>query len=132
MAIIPNVPHVVVDIVVDGKPLPEYLDEDDSKAISPKSTTKYVECMPGSNFAIRTNITGLKRVKGCNSVEVAYYLDGQRIRGKMLRAPWTHDRAVFVRKTNRYLEAGSWKEREFVFANLVTSMLAASPVVIHR
>ncbi|KAI4763875.1 hypothetical protein E4T52_04242 [Aureobasidium sp. EXF-3400] len=126
MAIIPDVPHVVVDIVVDGHPLPEYLDEDDNEAISPKSTTKYVECMPGSNFAIRTNITGLKRVKGHNSVDVAYYLDGQRIRGRVLRAPWTHDRAVFVRNTNRYLEDGSWKEREFVFTNLVTTEDGAS------
>lgn len=128
MAIIPNVPHVIVDIVVDGKPLPEYLDEDDDKAVSFNSTTKYVECKSGSNFAIRTDITGLglQHLQGGNCVEVMYYLDGQWVDGTAHRYPWGQYN-VYSTKASRYLEGGAWKERDFKFAGIVTSMLVTAP-----
>lgn len=121
MAIIPDVPNVVVDIVVDETPLPEYLDEDDDESVTPNSTTKYVECKSGTSFAIRIDLTGLKRVKGANSVIARYFIDGQRITGSVLRPPWTNGRGVSLRNTHRYEEGGSWKERDLVFADLVIS-----------
>jgi hypothetical protein len=128
MAIIPNVPHVVVDIVVDGKPLPEYLDEDDDKAVSSNSTTKYVECVSGSKFAIQTDITGLGRrhLRGSNSVEVAFFVDGQPVRGVVYKDPW---QPVCVQHSSRDQEAGTWKERELTFANIVTSMLTEGSII---
>ncbi|KAI5256730.1 hypothetical protein E4T42_01510 [Aureobasidium subglaciale] len=57
MAIIPDVPYVKVDVVVDGRALPEYLDEDDEDSLSYNedslsydSTIKYVESTTGSKF----------------------------------------------------------------------------------
>lgn len=131
MAIIPDIPTVNVDIVVDGSPLLEYLDEDDGKAVSSNSTTKYVECVSGSYFAMRTNIAGLylKHLKGGNCVNVVYHLDGQRVDGVILRYPWEPHQVVYSHHAARYMEGGSWKEREFAFADLVTSMSVANPCV---
>ncbi|KAI4841068.1 hypothetical protein E4T44_07866 [Aureobasidium sp. EXF-8845] len=122
MAIIPDVPHVIVDILVDKNPLPEYLDEDDDESVSSKSITKYVECVSGSKFAIRINLGSLPLLpEGGNSVHAACLLDGQPMKGKVLHRPWKNNGGVFVRNTNRYKEGGSWKERDFMFADLVTT-----------
>ncbi|KEQ73432.1 hypothetical protein M436DRAFT_46915 [Aureobasidium namibiae CBS 147.97] len=123
MAIIPGIPHVIVDIAVDGNPLPEYLDEDDSESITPNSTTKYVECMPGSHFAIRINLTNLQHwhLRGGDSVETSYFLDGQRVGGVMLPQPWLSGYAVYSYPAARYMEGGICKERALMFADLVTS-----------
>ena len=122
MAIIPDVPHVAVDIIVDGKPLPEYLDEDDGKAVSSNSITKYVECKSGSNFAIRTDTTGLgiQHLQGGDSLDVDYFIDGQKVSGLVFRYPWT---SVYTHRAARSSEGGIWKERDFRFADIVTSML---------
>ncbi|KAH0006758.1 hypothetical protein KCU78_g12140, partial [Aureobasidium melanogenum] len=121
MAIIPDVPHVSVDIVVDGRPLPEYLDEDDEDSISPTSTIKYVECVSGSRFGIRTDLTGLRLedLNGGDAVEVLYYLDGRYVTGIVLKFPTNN--LVSTRHTARYLDGRVWKERDFMFADLVTS-----------
>ncbi|KAG9525870.1 hypothetical protein KCU93_g5714, partial [Aureobasidium melanogenum] len=122
MAIIPDVPHVSVDIVVDGRPLPEYLDEDDEDSISPTSTIKYVECVSGSRFAIRTDLTGMefRHINGGDTVSVEYYLDGQKAGSSVMRFPLRHH-SVSTRPSVRYREGGLWKERNFMFADLVTS-----------
>jgi hypothetical protein len=126
MAVIPDVPHVVVDIVVDGNPLPEYLDEDDSESVSSNSITKYVECVSGSSFAIRTDFTGMKRqyLRGGNAIETVHYIDGQHIDGNVHKTPWTQSGA-WKHRAARYKEGRTWLEREFRFADLVTCMLIA-------
>lgn len=131
MAIIPGIPHVIVDIVVDGNPLPEYLDEDDSESITPNSTIKYVECMPGSHFAIRTNLTNLQRwhLRGGDSVETTYFLDGQKVGGVVFPQPWLSGYTAYTHHGARYSEAGTHKQRAFMFADLVTSMLIAEAFV---
>ncbi|KAI4721052.1 hypothetical protein E4T48_02746 [Aureobasidium sp. EXF-10727] len=122
MAIIPDVPHVAVDIVVDGRPLPEYLDEDDDDSISPDSTTKYVECVSGSRFGIRIDLTGMesKHLKRGNTVAADYFLDSTWVDGTPHRFPLGR-RAVTLHSTARYREAGIWKSRDFMFAELVTT-----------
>jgi hypothetical protein len=131
MAIIPDVPHVVVDIVVDDKPLPEYLDEDDDKAVSSNSITKYVECKSGSNFAIKTDVTGLgsQHLRGGDTVEMVYSLDGQKVGGVVIQQPWLSEYAVYTHHAARYMEGGNCKERAFMFADLVTSMLIADAFI---
>ncbi|KAK6007689.1 hypothetical protein QM012_004503 [Aureobasidium pullulans] len=123
IAIIPDVPHVVVDIVVDGRPLPEYLDEDDDDAVSPDSITKYVECVSGSSFGIRVDLTGMRpgQLEGGNAVEVLYYLDGQYATGTVHRFPLSRSDAMSTRHAARYRDGGIWQERQFMFADLVTS-----------
>jgi len=124
MAIIPDVPNVVVDIVVDGDPLPEYLDEDDDEAVTPNSTTKYVECVSGSRFGMRTDFVGLERqhLSDGDAIETAYYVDGQRVDGTVLYMP---KKLVHVHRAARYMEGGIWKEQEFSFADLVTCLSSA-------
>lgn len=132
MAIIPGISHVVVDIVVDGKPLPEYLDEDDDESITPSSATKYVECMSGSHFGIRTNFSGLglRDLGGGDAIVVHYYLDGQKVESIVQQCEWPYVLGIHVCKTSRYSEDGRWKERDFVFAELITCMSITDSCVL--
>ncbi|KAG9550740.1 hypothetical protein KCU71_g14050, partial [Aureobasidium melanogenum] len=122
MAIIPDVPHVVVDIVVDGHPLPEYLDEDDDDSVSPTSIIKYVESVSGSHFGIRVNLNGMdrKHLKRGNSVVAEYYLDGQWVAGNVYRSP-VRDHVLSIIPGACRKENGIWIEQKFLFTNLVTS-----------
>ncbi|TIA09081.1 hypothetical protein D6C80_08841 [Aureobasidium pullulans] len=117
MAIIPDVPYVSVDIVVDGRALPEYLDEDDHESLSSNSTIKYVECVSGSKFGIRTNITGMEPwdLEGGNAVLEDYFLDGKWVDGAVKHFPLNRHHAL--------------SERDFMFADLVTTEDAISKTV---
>jgi hypothetical protein len=131
MAIIPQLSRVVVDIVVDGKPLSEYLDEDDDEAISSNSITKYVECKSGSHFAIRTNVSGREHhyLQGGNGVEIIYYLDDKYADSNVMRDPWVYN-GFKLHSTARYVEGATWKERKFTFADLVTCLSTAGSLPI--
>lgn len=78
---------------------------------------------------MRTNIAGLylKHLQGGNAVNVVYHLDGQRVDGVIFRYPWEAHHVVYLHHAARYVESGSWKERPFAFADLVTSMFIADP-----
>jgi hypothetical protein len=127
MAVIPGMPQVRADILVDGQPLPEYLNEDDGEAVTSTSITKYVECRPGTRFGIRTNIASLGRrhLGVANSVEVGYYVDGQNRSGVVNSHPWQQSHAVYTHHAARHTEGGIWMERDFMFTDLVTSMSVA-------
>jgi hypothetical protein len=131
MAVIPGMPQVRADIVVNGQPLPEYLNEDDGEAVTSTSITKYVECQPGTRFGIRTNIASLGRrhLGGANSVDVNYYVDGQDRSGVVLPHPWQQSHAIYTHDAARHKEGGTWMERDFMFTDLVTSMSVACPCV---
>lgn len=124
MAIIPDVPHVAVDIVVDGRPLPEYLDEDDDDSVSPDSINKYVECVSGSHFGIRVDLTGMdtRGLRRGNSIITDYYLDGQLVADTVHRFP-LRNRSISVLSGESRREGGVWVMRKFLFANLVTCMV---------
>jgi hypothetical protein len=128
MAVIPDMPQVRADIVVDGEPLPEYLNEDDGEAVTSTSITKYVECKAGTRFAIRTNIASLGRrhLGDANSVEVGYYVDGQDMSGVVIPHPWQQGHAVYSHHVARYKEGAIWNERDLMFADLVTSISVTS------
>lgn len=127
MAIIPDVPHVTVDIVVDGRPLPEYLDEDDADSVSPDSITKYIESVSGSHCSIQVNLPRMERrhLKRGNGVVVEYHLDGQWAAGNVYRFPLRANLISSVPGARRK-ENGTWIERKFLFTNLVTCMLSMS------
>ncbi|TIA68228.1 hypothetical protein D6C76_08261 [Aureobasidium pullulans] len=123
MAIIPDVPYVSVDIVVDGRALPEYLDEDDHESLSSNSTIKYVECVSGSKFGIRVDLNGMEPwdLDGGNAVLVYYYLDGNWVDSTVIRFPLTRHHPQSLLRAARYREGGTWKQRDFIFADLKTS-----------
>lgn len=108
MAIIPDVPYVSVDIVVDGRALSEYLDEDDHESLSSNSTIKYVECVSGSKFGIRVDLNGMEPwdLDGGNAVLVYYYLDGNWVDSTVIRFPLTLSRCFALLDTGR-AELGS-------------------------
>lgn len=128
MAIIPGVPHVVVDIVVDGQPLPEYLDEDEEESVTSNSTTKYVESVSGSHFGIRLDLTGMepRHLKRGNSIVAKYYLDGQQAASAVHRFP-LRQQIISVIPGTIQREGGIWVERKFLFADLVTCMTNVCP-----
>jgi hypothetical protein len=55
MAIHDDYPGLTVEILVDGKPLAEYKDDEEEEV--PKTTSRYGECRSGAEFAIRTTFT---------------------------------------------------------------------------
>ncbi|KAI4655275.1 uncharacterized protein J4E79_008342 [Alternaria viburni] len=55
MAVHGDYPGLKVQIVVKGKPLDEYEHEEEEEL--PKTTTRYVECHSGAEFAIKTKFT---------------------------------------------------------------------------
>ncbi|TIA57871.1 hypothetical protein D6C83_03728 [Aureobasidium pullulans] len=128
MAIIPDVPYVSVDIVVDGRALPEYLDEDDHESLSSNSTIKYVECVSGSKFGIRVDLNGMEPwdLEGGDIVLEDYFLDGKWVDGAVKSFPLNRHHAISVRHAARHREGGTWKERDFMFADLVTTEDAIS------
>ncbi|THX13241.1 hypothetical protein D6D13_03755 [Aureobasidium pullulans] len=125
MAIIPDVPYVSVDIAVDGRALPEYLDEDDHESLSSNSTIKHVECVSGSKFGIRVDLNGMEPwdLDGGNAVLVYYYLGGNWVDSTVIRFPLTRHHPQSLLRAARYREGGTWKQRDFIFADLKTSKL---------
>ncbi|THV75814.1 hypothetical protein D6D28_01572 [Aureobasidium pullulans] len=128
MAIIPDVPYVSVDIVVDGRALSEYLDEDDHESLSSNSTIKYVECVSGSKFGIQVDLNGMEpwNLEGGDIVLEDYFLDGKWVDGAVKSFPLNRHHAISVRHAARHREGGTWKERDFMFADLVTTEDAIS------
>ncbi|KAI5199062.1 hypothetical protein E4T39_06405 [Aureobasidium subglaciale] len=127
MAIIPEVPHVKVDVVVDGRALPEYLDEDDDDSISSDSTIKYVESTTGSKFSIRTSLAGLglRDLEEGDSMIVDTHLDGKMVDSAVKKFPLDGYPSFEIRGV-RYREGGLWKQRDFMFAELVTTEIGAT------
>ncbi|THZ02245.1 hypothetical protein D6C95_03971 [Aureobasidium pullulans] len=114
MAIIPDVPYVSVDIVVDGRALPEYLDEDDHES--------FVSLV--QKFGIRVDLNGMEPwdLDGGNAVLVYYYLDGNWVDSTVIRFPFTRHHPQSLLRAARYREGGTWKQRDFIFADLKTSL----------
>ncbi|KAL1302742.1 hypothetical protein AAFC00_003094 [Neodothiora populina] len=81
MAIIPGVPGLEVSIVVDGKPLHEYVDEyeeeEEHVGDITKKVTRYVECQSGKAFGVQVKFRpGFKSVAEREVATAAVSIDG--------------------------------------------------------
>lgn len=76
MAIHPDFPGLVAEVVVDGKPLREY--DDDGQA-APKTVTKYVEVVSDANFGVRCTFP--KDFFLCGEHQFKVIVDGVEIEG---------------------------------------------------
>jgi hypothetical protein len=77
MAVLDYVPGVKVEIIVNGRPLQEYADQDHGET-SPTTMTRFVEAQSGQEFAIRYTIT---RPFPKYPVRFDILLDGQWVPG---------------------------------------------------
>ncbi|KAI4960143.1 hypothetical protein J4E86_001763 [Alternaria arbusti] len=82
MAIHADYPGLTVEIYGDGKPLEEYknLEEEDV----PETTTRYVECRSGAEFAIRTKFTSPFKPM---DTSIVAYLDGTKVHSQVAQPP---------------------------------------------
>jgi hypothetical protein len=75
MAVLPWCPGLNVEILVDGQPLPEYDDMDDSPT-HPNRITKYIEAQPGAEFVTRAIFDGEFRFPA-SDIEIGVEIDGK-------------------------------------------------------
>lgn len=74
MAILSGLPGATAEVVVDGQALKEYPDEDDP-GNSPKTTSVYVESVPGTEFSLRCTF-GRNFPFRCNDLLYETVIDG--------------------------------------------------------
>ena len=83
MAIVSEVPGLVVTIDVAGQNLAEY-DDNDVEEPQPLATMKYVEATSGANFGVATSYDPFVFSHVNDHIRYHLYLDGKHIRA------WTH------------------------------------------
>lgn len=100
MAVIDAVPGVEACILINGRPVEEYVDsgEEIDGPLASKTVVKYIEAISDAEFTIRTNglPTFNKHKKKGNDFLVAASIDGIRVRGCFVQhakskksAPWS-------------------------------------------
>lgn len=115
MAIVEDLPGVEVEILVDGKPLNEYLD-DDAEDYSDTHTC-YVEAMTGKIFQIRLKVEkGVKITRQLIAFDII--VDGKLAHWPFMYASTIKSRAVEEISLGRY--ASSSKLQRYCFAELET------------
>jgi hypothetical protein len=99
MAVLDTLPGLSVSIHVDGEPLPEYEDEaeeeipDGPVAVfqAARTVCKYVEATSEKEFCIKMSLNAPYRMD-CPSVKFRCFIDGIRVRTKILRRSVYPDR----------------------------------------
>lgn len=127
MAVHGDYPGLKVQIFVNGKPLDEHGYEEEEEL--PKTTTRYVECHSGAEFAIKTSFTSpFPRM----DLSIRAYLDGTLVRSiaafkqSMLEATYTQS------TTMEWKDGAEWRASNFLFSNLSVGMLASHETIKHE
>ena len=116
---ITSVPGLRVNIVVNGKELQEY-DDDEDEAAKPNTVTKYVEAISNATFEIRCYISSLFP-HSTHDIKVSVYLDGNPIEGAILLQDKIF-RPFHTLSGACTSEGGRWFERKFCFSEICTGM----------
>ena len=126
MAIHADYPGLTVEIYVDGKPLEEHEQEEEEDA--PKTTTRYVECRSGAEFAIHTNF---KAPFAPMDMDVRVYLDGTSMHRRMV-----HRREMFaepyIQFRTKWRNGEKWHASKFLFSDLDVGMKSSGHTFINR
>ncbi|KAI4696340.1 uncharacterized protein J4E88_000515 [Alternaria novae-zelandiae] len=112
MAIHTDYPGLTVEIYVDGKPLEEY--EDSEEEDVPKTTTRYVECRSGAEFAIHTNF---KAPFTPMDTDLCVRLDGV-IMSKFIVLKTEMFMRPYDQSNTRWNDNGTWRASNFLFSDL--------------
>jgi hypothetical protein len=118
MAIHPDYPGVSVQIFVDGKPVEEYEYEEEKEKEQPKTTTRYVECRTGAEFAIKTSFVPPFTPM---DMSVRVYLDGSRMDGNVIRKHKMLKRTCTQHQT-KWKDGPMWRASKFMFSKLSVGM----------
>jgi hypothetical protein len=115
MAIHDDCPGLTVEILVDGKPLEEYVYEEEDEL--PKTTTRYVGCRSDSEFQIRTNF---KPPFVPMDIGLRTWLDGTRVSKQLLRK---HSLTQpDIQSEMRWIKDGAWRASRYLFSSLNVGM----------
>ena len=114
MAVLPFLPGLAVEIVVNGASLPEYDDNSDTPA-SPTMVTKYVEATSGANFTIEVLLMEeFPFPKGHLEAEIS--LDGRVFMCELIREDQFFNDHLM---DGRHSQVGQYpKTQKFFFAEL--------------
>ena len=112
MAIHADYPGLTVEIYVDGKPLEEY--ENSEEEDVPETTTRYVECRSGAEFAIHTNFNAPFSPA---DIAVRCSVDGIRVNGKLAKKHQLFDR-TYIQNETHWKEGRKWRASRLLFSDL--------------
>lgn len=114
---ITSVPGLEANIVVNGKELQEY-DDDEDEAAKPNTVTKYIEAISNATFEIRWSISS-PFPHSTHDFQVSVYLDGNLIE-QVLSPQDRISRPFHTLSGTHTLEGGRWFEHKFCFSEICT------------
>jgi len=119
MVVLPGFPSIRAAIAVNGVPLTEYADEDEAVNSAKNEVTKYVQCEEGAHFAVQYTVDQSYPF-WAESILCQISLDG-----KLADSPVLDPLSRLQTPTGsmggwRFFEHGTWKQRDFHFAKLIT------------
>lgn len=91
MVVPPFCPGAIIEVLVDGEPLPEY-DDPDPSASEPNTVTKYIEAKSDAEFAIDIKFTDDFRYPA-SDIEAQVLLDTKSMRRNRILATMLFDTA---------------------------------------
>ncbi|KAF1850027.1 uncharacterized protein K460DRAFT_326501 [Cucurbitaria berberidis CBS 394.84] len=113
MAVLDDVPGLKAEVIVDGRPLREY---DDDEETSSKAVTKYVEAQSGAEFAIRSVFSAPFPLQ--YGVEMKVSVDGDIYRRTYKCPDELYREGGHNQKGISYQEDGNWVRRYYRFTAL--------------
>ncbi|KAH6875376.1 hypothetical protein BKA58DRAFT_399584 [Alternaria rosae] len=113
MAIHADYPGLTVEIFVDGKPLEEY-EPEEKEENEPKTTTRYIECRSGAQFAIKTNF---RSPFAPMNISICVRLDGARA-GSVFAQKHAMLQELYTQSSTKWKEGGKWRASKFLFSDL--------------
>lgn len=121
MAILDGVPGLEDQILVDGQPLVEYNDEDDSGIDSGlKTVSKFVEATSEKQFSIKYMIDRTFPYRTQN-ILIEVFVDGRRLRGKLPSIEKVMRGTTAIIDAHKFATSNQWFERKFRFSKLSIS-----------
>ncbi len=116
MAIFKGVDGIEVTILVDGKDLKEYVDENSQE--EERTVSKYVEAVSGKSFAVRCRVSKKAKFKG-DAISINVYADGKSVGG--IYAQHARLKQAAVDHLIDSLQVTSNRYQKFVFSEIHTS-----------
>ena len=120
---ITSVPGLKANIVVSGKELQEY-DDDEDEAAKPNTVTKYIEAISNASFEIRWYISS-PFPHSTHDIRVSVYLDGNLIE-EVISPQDRISRPFHTLRGTHTLEEGRWFEHKFCFSEICTGRSSTS------
>ncbi|KAF1982251.1 hypothetical protein K402DRAFT_457420 [Aulographum hederae CBS 113979] len=120
MPILPEFPEVEVDVVVGGRPLKEYRDEEEEDAVDDRSCqrcVRYIEAVSGAQFGIRVRYNPHKnKASTLSEFDISLSVDGRENDSGSLSSK--NRRFEKVLRGSSVFRKGRWTRELLIFAPL--------------